>query len=292
VTVKVDGAIAAKPSDSEMAIATIHIGQLGADASSWLNDLQQRTSTGVPTLLARPLASLLSFAYDVPASSVLDSDLPLVTAESARIVGADGSLVVGGGLDWLAGTFAVIQGFLGAAVPRGRAANVLIVVPDFRAHWIGDALARVVGADKLAPLFARALFVNVQSLDARAPARRNSPRSIGIGQGVAVLAELSGGANDAVARFAVRHAADKIGVNVRIAAEKRSTAAAGTGVAAATPTVGAIASAAFGVRAVDVAVPVLGRGSPRMTAAIADVEAAVRLLAEIAENFEEHRLLL
>jgi aspartyl aminopeptidase len=280
VTVKVGDEICTKLFDSETAIATIPAGLFGGFAPSWMNELQQRAAAGMPAVVARPLASLIASAYDIPQSAVLDYELSLVDAESARVVGADGSLVAGGGLDWLAGTFAAIRGFLRTATPRDGVANVLIIADDFRAHWISDALARVVGAEKLPQLFAKSLFVNVQALDARPPGRRDSPKSIGVGQGVAGIADLSGGANNVVARFAVRHAADKIGVNVRVVAQKK------------VGTVGGIAYATFGVQAVDVAVPMLGRGSPKLTAAIADVEAAVRLLAELSENFEEHRLLL
>jgi aspartyl aminopeptidase len=209
---------------------------------------------------------------------VIDYSLHLSDAQPPQIVGADRALVCGPGLDWLVGAYAAVQAFL-----KGEGGTaVLIVAEDLGAGWIGETLDRVFGAD-LGRILAKSVYVNVQAVDARPPVWRNCPRTIGIGQGVAILTAPSRSGTDLGTREIVNHAGQKICVRTRLVSEKVE------GEKTLGLTGGAVVGAKLGVAAVDIGVPVLGSGSARLTAAVADVEAATRLLTELSENIDEHK---
>jgi putative aminopeptidase FrvX len=79
----------------------------------------------------------------------------------------------------------------------------------------------------------------------------------------------------------VKHAAEKCSVPVKLV--PGGDRAGNLAVAIATR---------FGVPAVSIGHGVLVPNSIRETAAVTDVEALIRLLTEICQNFQEHRLLL
>jgi aspartyl aminopeptidase len=287
VILRTEDGIASRPYDSRTAIATIPAIPAGAPS---VGALQQALASGAPLTAAlgtrgKPLAALIAAEFGVPEDGVLDYALSLIDAQPPRVVGADGSLVAAGGLDWLSVAFALLQGFV-KGIPKPDGLTVLVIARDFRASWVSDVLARIVGPD-IRPFLARSFFVGVQPVDPQPLGKRSSKRTIGIGEGVAILDAPLRSPTDVVSRYPVRHAADKIGVNVRVVSQRYRAWKSGDTEG---ETIGAVAAKKLGVQAVDIGLPVLGRGALRLTAAIGDVEAVVRLLTELGESFEEHKL--
>jgi aspartyl aminopeptidase len=275
VYVREDGKPTTKFYDSVSAIATIP-----APSSTFVSyptaesGAQFRVVVGVH---GRTISELIADSLAVDKDNILDYNLRLIDAQPPQLIGPDRSLVSGQGLSNVLGAFAAVSTFA-KSEPSGSMTAVLVLAAGPEAlerRLIELVLGRISpGVDVL---LARSAFVAVQGTEAFHPnAPEQVPDAVHLGKGIAIAQE-----PDLPGRYIVRHAAEKIGVPVKLVpAGDRATSMAVN------------IATRLGVTAVSIGQGVLVPNSIRETAAVTDVEALIRLLTEIYQNFQEHRLLL
>ncbi|OHS97879.1 putative aspartyl aminopeptidase [Tritrichomonas foetus] len=286
-----NGKLVEKLIDSEDAIAFIPCSNFG-------NRPSPNTETQLrPIIGGKKSDNLLTYVANklqVEPSEIVDWDLSFVDANPPAMCR---NFVESMRLDNLGSTFSACKAFLNSE-PK----NTINILAVFDHEEVGSnsrfgaasdlllfVLKRLVGGtNRLAPLIAKSLFVSSDNAHAVHPnfsTKHDKMHQPLLSKGVVLKSAPHGSyGTDMTSSYPLKHAAKACGVPLQMFMN-RNDIPSGT-------TIGPIVSTRLGIPTVDIGQPQLSMHSIRETMAVKDADYLTKLLTELYNNYEEHRLKL